>query len=321
MLTYYPMKLTPTLKTALWGGTRLSDDWQKAAPGQSVAESWELTVREMEQNTVQNGCFARKTLGDVLAAHRDMIGTRHSGKRFPLLIKFIDAEQTLSVQVHPDDDYATRVEHDSGKNEMWYIVEASPDAEIVYGLREGVSADDFRHAVEENHICDVLNFHPVRAGECYYIPAGLVHAIGAGILIAEIQQNSDLTYRVYDYDRRGPDGKLRELHREKACDVVVPMTESEIAAKRFAACRADEEEGLAHPIYFDVRRRICSPAQPYRGEVGQESFAHLLCLSGEGTVEALTERVTMSRGDSIFLPATMGTYTVCGDAVWIESTI
>lgn len=321
MFTPYPMKLTPTLKTALWGGTQLSDRWHKAAPGESVAESWELTVREKEQNLIQNGACAGMTLNAVLNEHREWIGTRHMGDRFPLLIKFIDAEQTLSVQVHPDDGYAARVEHDSGKNEMWYIVDAAPDAEIVYGLREGVSAEEFRRAVEEDRIRDVLNFHPVCAGECYYIPAGLVHAIGAGILIAEIQQNSDLTYRVYDYDRRGADGQLRELHKDKACDVVCPMSEEEMRAKRYAACCEGEEECLAHPIYFCVRHRTCTAEMSVCGRAWEDSFVHLLCLAGESTVKTAHGDVSMSRGDSILLPASLGDYTVSGDAEWLESRL
>ncbi len=309
------------MKSALWGGTQLSDSWHKSAPGESVAESWELTVREKEQNLIANGEYADKTLNEVLEAHPEMIGTRHTGDRFPLLIKFIDAEQTLSVQVHPDDDYAARVEHDSGKNEMWYIVDAAPDAEIVYGLREGVCAEDFRLAVEENRIRDVLNLHPVRAGECYYIPAGLVHAIGADILIAEIQQNSDLTYRVYDYDRRGPDGKPRELHKEKACDVVCPMSEEEIRVKRYAGRRDGEEECLAHPAYFCVRHRICTAGMSAFGRAEDDSFVHLLCLAGEGTVKTACGDVAMLRGDSIFLPASLGDYVVSGDAEWLESRL
>lgn len=315
------MKLAPALKSALWGGTRLSDHWHKGIPGETVAESWELTVRPHEQNVILNGCFSSMTLNDALQMERDLIGKSQKDARFPLLIKFIDAKQPLSVQVHPDDAYAARVEGDSGKNEMWYIVEAAPDAEIVYGLKPGISTEDFRHAVSENRIRDVLRFHPVHAGECYYIPAGLVHAIGAGILIAEIQQNSDLTYRVYDYDRRGADGKLRELHQEKACDVVCPMSESEMEAKRYAARCEGEEESLAHSEYFCVRRRACDDTHPHRGRVDEESFVHLLCLQGEGRVETMHDCVTMTRGESIFLPAGLGGYTVSGDAVWLESTV
>ena len=321
MFTPYPMKLIPTLKTALWGGTRLADSWGKAPRGESVAESWELTVRQQEKNVIDNGALAGMTLNESLQLHPEMLGKCGVGSRFPLLIKFIDARQTLSVQVHPDDDYAARVERDSGKNEMWYIVEAAPDAEIVYGLRPGVTVSDFRLAVEENRIRDVLNFHPVCAGECYYIPAGLVHAIGAGILIAEIQQNSDLTYRVYDYDRVGADGKPRELHRKKACDVVVPRTQEEILAKRYAARREGEGEMLAHPTYFCVRHGSSAPESPYVGYVGKESFVHLLCLSGAGILSAGDSSLRISRGDSIFLPADMGEFTVTGTVDFLETQL
>lgn len=320
MLKPYPLKLRPVLKSALWGGTQLADSWHKAPLGESVAESWELTVREKEQNCIANGEAAERTLNDVLAEMPAWIGSRHCGERFPLLIKFIDAEQTLSVQVHPDDDYAARIEHDSGKNEMWYIVDAAPDSEIVYGLRDGVSAEDFQRAVAKDRIRDVLRFQRVRAGECYYIPAGLVHAIGAGILIAEIQQNSDLTYRVYDYDRLGADGKPRELHREKACDVVVPMSDEEMAGKRFSAAKAGEAS-LAHPIYFRVRKCQALSSGEVSVQVGEESFAHLLFLSGNAEIVYADGSISVSRGDSIFLPAGLGACTVRGEVEWLETQL
>ena len=321
MLKPYPMKLRPVLKNALWGGTKLSDDWYKAPVGEPVAESWELTVREKERNCIANGETAGRTLNDVLEEMPAWIGSRHCGERFPLLIKFIDAEQTLSVQVHPDDDYAARVEHDSGKNEMWYIVDAAPDSEIVYGLRDGVSAEDFRLAVSEDRIRDVLRFQRVQAGECYYIPAGLVHAIGAGILIAEIQQNSDLTYRVYDYDRLGADGKPRELHREKACDVVVPMSDGEMARKRYAVVEEGESSCLAHSIYFGVRKCQISALREVSMHVGEESFVHLLFLAGDAEIVYADGSIFVARGDSIFLPAGLGACAVRGEAEWLETRL
>ena len=305
----------------MWGGTRLTTHWGKGSRGASVAESWELSVREQEQNVITNGVLAGRTINEALENNPDFLGVSKEDVRFPLLIKFIDAEQTLSVQVHPDNDYAAQVEHDSGKNEMWYIVEADENAQIVYGLKQGVTAEDFRRAVAENRIGEVLNFQPVRAGECYYIPAGLVHAIGGGILIAEIQQNSDLTYRVYDYDRLDADGKPRELHREKACDVSRPMSEEEILAKRYAARKEGEEESLAHSDYFCVRHRACTPAQTYRGCVGKDCFVHLLCLSGEGSLRTEEENISFARGESIFLPAGMGDYTLGGELTWLESSV
>ena len=321
MIAKYPMKLTPVLKSALWGGTRLSSCWGKGEQGEAVAESWELSVRERERNLIANGVLCGMTLNEALEKNPDFVGNVPMNARFPLLIKFIDAGQTLSVQVHPDDEYAARVEYDSGKNEMWYIVEADEGAEIVYGLKPGVTVEDFRRAVEENRIRDVLNFHPVRAGECYYIPAGLVHAIGGGILIAEIQQNSDLTYRVYDYDRIGADGKPRELHREKACEVSRPMSEDDILAKRFSARKEGEEESLAHSDYFCVRHRTATCDKPHAGTVGEDSFVHLLCLSGEGAVHTGQDEAFFGRGESIFLPAGLGDYTVCGNLTWLESTV
>ena len=317
----YPMKLSPVLKSALWGGTRLPTRWGKGERSTSVAESWELSVREKERNVILNGELSGQTINEALKNNPGFLGNSQADACFPLLIKFIDAEQTLSVQVHPDDDYAARVEHDSGKNEMWYIVEADEGARIVYGLKPGISAKDFRCAVMENRIGEVLNFHPVHAGECYYIPAGLVHAIGGGILIAEIQQNSDLTYRVYDYDRLGADGRPRELHREKACDVSRPMSEEEIYAKRYAARRNGEEESLAHSDYFCVRSRFTTPSKPYSGTVERDHFVHLLCLSGEGALSAQDVEVSFARGESIFLPAGMGDYTVSGELTWLESCV
>ena len=317
----YPMKLSPVLKNALWGGKRLSTRWGKGVCGEAVAETWELSVREAERNVITNGALCGQTVNEALQNNPGFLGISQENARFPLLIKFIDAEQTLSVQVHPDDDYAARVEHDSGKNEMWYIVEADEGAEIVYGLKQGITPEDFRRAVTENRIREVLNFHPVHAGECYYIPAGLVHAIGGGILIAEIQQNSDLTYRVYDYDRIGADGKPRELHREKACDVSRPMSGEEILAKRYAGRRAGEEDSLAHSDYFCVRHRSSTAERSYRGTVDQNCFVHLLCLSGEGLLCTDGETITLSRGESVFLPAGLGDYTVSGELTWLESSV
>ena len=321
MIKPYPMKLSPVLKSALWGGTRLPTRWGKGEQGTSVAESWELSVRRQEQNVIANGALTGWTINEALKTNPHFVGVFQEDARFPLLIKFIDAEQTLSVQVHPDDDYAARVERDSGKNEMWYIVEAEEGAQIVYGLKPGVTAEDFRRAVMENRIGEVLNFRPVHAGECYYIPAGLVHAIGGGILIAEIQQNSDLTYRVYDYDRLGADGKPRELHREKACDVTRPMSEAEIFARRYANGKPDEEDSLAHSDYFCVRRRTVSGGQQHSGTVDGERFVHILCLSGEGVLRTRDDEITISRGESIFLPAGLGEYTVSGELMWLESSV
>lgn len=303
MNTMYPFLLTYITKSPIWGGTRLlTDRWGKTSSSSTVGESWELTVREKEMSAIRNGDLYGMTLGEYFARYgKEKIGSAWNGETFPLLIKLIDATDKLSVQVHPDDAYASRVEGDRGKTEMWYIVEADPGAEIVYGLSDGVDREQFRKAVRDGRIGDVLKHQPVKPGEVYFIPSGMVHAIGAGILIAEIQQNCDLTYRIYDYDRRQPDGSLRQLHVDKALDVVRPFTDEEINKVRFAK---GEEAGLfANCPYFKTGL-LSGPKS--RRTVSAESFLYLLCLDGTGSVTAGGETVSVRKGDSIFLPAGTG---------------
>lgn len=318
-----PVRLKEYTRSAIWGGHRLISDWGKQTDGENLAEAWELSVRAGEMATISDGEFAGMPLDEYIRlCGGDCVSPAyHVGDRFPLLIKLIDAADTLSVQVHPDDAYAGRVEHDLGKTEMWYIVDAEPGASIVWGLRDGVSREAFAQAIHSGRIEECLHRQPVRAGECYYIPAGMLHAIGGGILIAEIQQNSDLTYRVYDYNRRGADGKLRELHVQKALDVTRGFTPEEVRAQQFA--RGDSPvpggELLADSRYFRVVR------YSVKGElslcVDTESFVSLLCVDGAGSLLYGNEKYPVERGDSYFLPAGMGEYRVSGDMTLIASRL
>jgi len=298
----YPLKLTSVKKSPIWGGKRLIADWGKETSAETVGESWELTVRRQENSTVENGALAGRTLGEVLAmAGGNAIAPDFCGEDFPLLVKLIDAADRLSVQVHPDDAYAARVEKDRGKTEVWYIVDADEGAEIICGLADGATREDFARATAEGDPERVLKHVPVHAGETYFIPAGLPHAIGRGILIAEIQQNCDLTYRVYDYNRRQADGSLRELHVEKALDVVRPFSAEEIESLRYAR-RSDtlaNGECLADCAYFRVERVQLDGTWelPACAEM-----RHLLCLSGEGALIAHGETYPIQKGDSYFLP-------------------
>lgn len=301
----YPMRLTPVPKEILWGGTRLKEKYNKSAPFERIAESWELTVRKDGMNGVANGPYAGMTLGEFLAqAGPGVVSGSFDGERFPLLIKFIDACDRLSIQVHPDNDYALAREGELGKTEMWYIVEADPGAQLVYGLRPGISVEDFAALIREKRTEDGLRFVNVRPGECYFIPAGQVHAIGSGILIAEIQQSSNVTYRVYDYERRQKDGSLRALHVEKALDVIRVRSGEEIRALRFAgatdgACGGPGEL-LADCEYFRVRK-LTAKALPTAIRP-DESFTSLLCLAGDGAITCEGERYPVRKGDSYFLP-------------------
>ncbi len=306
----YPLKLTYIAKSAIWGGSALSERWGKCSDGDNIAETWELTVREKEMARIENGDASGLTLAEYFeSAGFDTVSPLYKkGDRFPLLVKLIDACDRLSVQVHPDDSYASAIENDSGKTEMWYVVEAKEGAELIYGLAEGVDSKGFADAFARGEINSALKHIPVKAGDCFFIPAGMVHAIGAGILIAEIQQNSDLTYRVYDYDRVGADGKTRELHTKKALDVSRPFSEAEVEAIRYF--KGKDADMLANSRYFKVAKRDVDGVSELT--VGEDSFMSLLCIDGEGTVEYNGEPYTITKGDSYFCPAGMGRITLRG---------
>ena len=288
----YPLKISYAAKTALWAGKRLSEEYGKISEHDRISETWELSVRRDDEAVVLCG----EAQGMKLSEYFDACGyacvtpTYKKGDRFPLLIKLIDADDTLSVQVHPDDEYARVNEGEYGKTEMWYIVDALPGAQLVYGFKD-YDKESFKQAVAEGTLEKHLNYVDVHKGDVFFIPSGCVHAIGAGILIAEIQQSSNVTYRVYDYNRRGADGKLRPLHVEKALDVIVDYTEDQINAIRYED--GYNESYLANCKYFKVEHLFGSCTLN-----AERSFIHVLCLDGEGTIDGNTAQ----KGDSFFIP-------------------
>ena len=314
----YPLKLSYVTKTALWGGRKLIEEYGKFYNGEKLSESWELTCRTPEEcSMIENGSCAGMLLLDYFGDYgKELIGKEYKADRFPLLIKWIDAADSLSVQVHPDDAYALAHEKDPGKTEMWYIAEAEEGASLIYGLADGMTAEDFRAAVARGEIGSAMRRIPVKKGECYFIPSGMLHAIGAGIVIAEIQQNSDLTYRVYDFDRRDAKGNLRELHIEKALDVVRPFTDEEIRAVRFS--EGEQEDALAHCRYFCVRHMH---AQDGEIAVSEQSFVHVLCTYGEGYLVFDKEKYPIKKGESYLLPASLGVCKTEGNAEFLLSSI
>lgn len=274
-----PILLSPVCKDIIWGGERLSREFGKGDYiGQRIAETWELTVRENEVNTVCGGEMDGKELSEL-----------EGSENFPVLIKFIDAKSDLSVQVHPGDEYSKKHEGDLGKTEMWYVVDAEAGAKLVYGLKEGVSKEDFAKAVEENKIGECLNYVDVRRGDVFFIPAGCVHAIGGGILIAEIQQSSNVTYRVYDYDRG------RELHIKKALDVIELYTKEEIDKIRFSCADKISDTLLADCDIFRVEKKSSACGEIFGNA---DKFRHILVLSGKGILGDLD----VSAGSSVLLP-------------------
>ena len=322
MKKLYPLFLSGVTKSPIWGGTRLPREWNKCAPdGSTVGESWELTVRDREMSIVQNGTLLGMTIGELLKNNAPELMGKSSleNGEFPLLIKLIDAADRLSVQVHPDDTYAARVENDRGKTEMWYIVDADEDAEIICGLADGIDNAAFCKYLQNGELMSALKTQKVHRGETYFIPAGLPHAIGKGILIAEIQQNCDLTYRVYDYDRRGTDGTLRQLHIDKACDVIRPFSDEKIDAIRYSrGLPSSRDVVLADCDYFRTEKLDLNE---HTHTLHQADYLrHLLCLNGDGTIECDTQSYPFHRGDSILLPASLEDITLQGNATVLVST-
>lgn len=317
------LKLSPAFKDYLWGGTKLKTEYDKKSDLDIVAESWELSNHPAGSSIVTNGEYANKTFVEYLETEGKKVwGTNAQDfANFPVLIKFIDAKQALSIQVHPDDEYALRVEKEFGKNEMWYILDCEPGSFLYYGVNKEISQEEFRSKIEDNTILEVLNKVEVHKGDCFFIKAGTIHAIGAGILICEIQQNSNTTYRVYDFDRRDANGNARELHVDKAVEVstLTPLDTQASETVKETLENGTVKEGLAACKYFTTDRFDVKDSVTLTAD--ETSFHSLIILEGEGNVTCGEESVSYRKGDSIFLPAGAGNYTVEGTCAFILTTI
>lgn len=309
------LKLKPSCKDYLWGGHRLVEEYGKEYDGEILAETWELSCHPDGPSTIVNGAYAGKTLEEYIEAEgKEVLGTNCRRFRdFPILTKFIDAKQDLSIQVHPDNRYALKNEGQYGKTEMWYVVDAGKEAFLYYGFKKEVSKEEFARRIQEDTLLEVLNAVPVQKGDVLFIESGTIHAIGKDILIAEIQQNSNVTYRVYDYGRVGKDGKKRDLHIEKAIAVTnrVPLIKSRSSYPHVADCD-----------YFTVDKLNLDGRMMCRveGTVSEESFVSILILDGEGVVSC-GNKVSYQKGDSLFLPAGSGAYVIEGSCDALITTI
>ena len=300
----YPLLLKAPIKDYLWGGTRLKTEFGFKTEKEIAAEAWVLSCHKDGSNVVANGEQKGKTLPEVL----DVWGKEAIGQKaaefsyFPLLIKLIDAKQKLSVQVHPDDEYALKVEGEYGKTEMWYVVDCDEGARLIYGFSEDISKEEFESRIKDNTLTQVCNFVPVNKGDVFFISAGTLHAIGEGILIAEVQQNSNTTYRVSDYGRLGADGKPRELHIEKALDVT-ECKKPTIAYGQVGEITKLGNNTLRELASCDLFKasvlELCDSIEICE----KESFVSLVVLDGELTVKWEENEINAKKGDSIFVPA------------------
>ncbi len=305
-------ELKPVTKHIIWGGERLSRDYGMGEKGEKIAEAWELTCRGDGDNEIISGKYTGRLLSEFVRENPQALGTKQKGDRFPLLIKLIDAEADLSIQVHPDDEYALSHTDDMAKTEMWYIVDAKPGAKLIYGLKRKYTRDELKTAIAAGTLESLMNYVEVKSGETYFIPSGLVHAIGAGILIAEIQQNSNITYRVYDYNRRQPDGSLRQLHIEPALDVIERFDPEAVKVEKtgdvIASCKYFEVRAIA----LDGEKTVCA---------GEESFLHLMITDGECGIICAGEKISAKKGGSVFVAAASGNVTLKGNATVIVSSL
>lgn len=306
------LKLKPVFKDYIWGGTRLHTDYGFETGFDKTAEGWMLACHKDGMNTIDGGVFDKMTLQEVIDKEGlEKIGGKNCLKfpYFPVLIKIIDAYDNLSIQVHPDDEYARRVENEFGKTEIWYVLDATDDAKLIYGFKNEITKDEFRKSIEDNTLLDKLNVVNVKKGDLFFIEAGTVHAIGKGALIAEIQQNSNCTYRVYDYGRVGKDGKPRELHIDKAVDVsntIPPKYDIKPMGNEIES-NGNISQLLTKCDLFTVDRyKITSDVTLTADE---DSFNHILVTDGNGEIDGKLAK----KGDSYFVPAGYGDYTVKGD--------
>jgi mannose-6-phosphate isomerase len=317
------VKLAPAYKDYIWGGTKLKELYGKVTDTDPVAESWELSTHPDGCSEVVTGPDAGMSLDKYIEKHGRHILGKDCEKfdRFPILIKFIDALQPLSIQVHPDNEYALEHEHEYGKTEMWYILDCDPDAFLYFGVKESITKEEFRRRIEDNTLLEVLRAVPVHKGDVFFIKAGTIHAIGAGIQICEIQQNSNSTYRVYDFGRVGKDGKPRPLHIDKAVDVSI----LEPIEQNFRPDGDYVDDGQACTILLGSCEYFTTFETSLHGrvtiDVDDESFASIIVTEGSAIIENDGTELHANKGDSIFITAGSGKVDVTGNCQYIYTIV
>ncbi len=322
----YPLMFQPILKEKIWGGKAIQKKFGRSLPSDKIGESWDVACHKNGTSVVANGSLKGKTLEQLIDSYSStllghQIYKRYSNK-FPLLIKILDANQYLSVQVHPSDAYAALHEDGQmGKTEMWYIIHAEPGARLIYGVLPDTTKSDFENALRKGQLEKYLNSIEVNSGDVLYIPAGVVHAIGPGIMICEIQQNSDATYRVYDWNRLGDDGKPRELHIDKALDVI-DFT-GKHPREKLSGLSVNEDGSIrTHYVacpHFAMEKIECRGAVK---EIADGSkFFTLTAVEGHGELEYAEGKQAFKAGDSMLIPACLGEYYIKGNCTVIKAYV
>ncbi len=304
----YPLKFNPIFKEKIWGDQRLKKVLDKNIPeDKNIGESWEISAVQENVSVVSNGYLAGNTLQELIEVYMaDLVGEKiykQYGIEFPLLIKFIDADDVLSIQVHPGDKLAKKRHNAYGKTEMWYVIEAEEGAELISGFNRKMDKDEYLKHLENNTLPDILNNEKVKPGDVFYLPAGRIHAIGAGILLAEIQQTSDVTYRIFDWNRMGQDGKPRELHNDLAVDAI-DYTYYDNYRTRYTK-EKNRSSNLVQCDYFTTNI-LDLDEMLEKDFLTLDSFIIYMCLEGKVEIEYDEEdRMELSKGETVLIPASM----------------
>ncbi|WP_339609056.1 type I phosphomannose isomerase catalytic subunit [uncultured Planktosalinus sp.] len=298
----YPIKFQPILKEKVWGGTKLMKLLNKSSLASNVGESWEISDVENNISVVSNGLLKGQSISEIVRDYKEELLGKHVfkqfGNKFPLLFKFIDAKKTLSVQLHPDDVLAKKRHNSFGKTEMWYIIQADTDSELILGFNQKINKNIFLNAVENNQIEAILHKEKIKQGDAFYISPGLVHAIGAGVLLAEIQQTSDVTYRIYDWNRPDTNGQLRELHNDLAINAIDFDANTN---KKFSSEKKNSPLLVESP-YFSVSV-FNTKDQTYRNISKIDSFVVYMCVSGNTEINCEGASENLITGETVLIPA------------------
>jgi mannose-6-phosphate isomerase len=318
-----PIKFQPLLKQTLWGGDKIVTFKHLDSQLENVGESWEISGVKDNETIVKEGPLKGKSLNEVVAEQKDRLVGKENyqrfGDEFPLLIKFIDARQDLSIQVHPNDEIAHKQGKPRGKTEMWYLMESEPGAKLYCGLKKQITPDQYKEMVDNDTICDALAQYEVKEGDCFFLPAGRIHAIGPGCFLAEIQQTSDVTYRIYDYKRKDKNGNYRELHTKLAAESINYQVENDYRTHYVG--RLNKGVSLVQCPYFCTA--VYDLNEPMTIDYSElDSFVILIGLKGEGRItDNEGNEVSIMAGDTLLIPATTETLSVSGTIKFLETYI
>ena len=317
----YLIKLEPTGKDYLWGGDYLKKKYNKCLDINPLAETWEFSTHPNGPSIISNGKYKGKTLSDLFKLEPKIFGKRKFKDGSPILVKLIDANKDLSIQVHPSDEYAKKNENQMGKTEMWYILEAQKGAKIVYGFEYDVTPEMIKKSLQDHTFEQLLHYEEVKKGDCIYIPSGTVHALGKGIVCAEIQESSDVTYRLYDYDRVDANGNKRPLHLEKALAVLnYKMQYESIRQRQLIKFNKDfVSECLTKNNYFSVLKFFIKNNCEIKKVT--TSFDIILITEGKGEIKVKNESLFFNKGDCIIIPASIASYYISGGCEFLKINI